>query len=254
MRTVRLLGELGKKFGEVHRFSVNTPAEAVRALAVNFPGFENELRTAHERNVGFKVINGGEELEDVDQVHQPASREIVIAPVVMGSGAVARILIGAVLIVASFIPGLQGASPYLLSAGAGLLLGGVVELLSPVPRAPKVPEKPENTPSYVFNGPVNTTAQGHPVPVGYGRMTVGGALISAGISVRQLRRGFIEKQVERVIVRTRWDSGAVYGPFPPRNYYKKTLERGRGIEPGGSVESNFEKDTYYFYETILVEA
>ena len=38
-------------------------------------------------------------------------------------------------------------------------------------------------PSYIFNGPVNTMAQGHPVPIGYGEMIVGSAVISAGISV-----------------------------------------------------------------------
>ena len=32
-----------------------------------------------------------------------------------------------------------------------------------------------------FNGPVNTTAQGNPVPVIYGEMIVGSATISAGI-------------------------------------------------------------------------
>jgi len=40
--------------------------------------------------------------------------------------------------------------------------------------------------SYVFNGAVNTTAQGHPVPVGYGRMIVGSAVISAGIDVDEI--------------------------------------------------------------------
>ena len=38
-----------------------------------------------------------------------------------------------------------------------------------------------NTPSYLFNGAVNTTAQGHPVPIGYGRLIVGSAVISASI-------------------------------------------------------------------------
>lgn len=38
-----------------------------------------------------------------------------------------------------------------------------------------------NQPSYVFNGAVNTESQGHPVPLCYGRMRVGSAVISAGI-------------------------------------------------------------------------
>ncbi len=52
-----------------------------------------------------------------------------------------------------------------------------------MPKAQDPAEKPDNQPSYVFNGPVNTTAQGQPVPIGYGRLIVGGAVISAGISI-----------------------------------------------------------------------
>ena len=40
--------------------------------------------------------------------------------------------------------------------------------------------------SYTFSGPVNTTAQGQPVPVGYGRLIVGGAVISAGITTEEI--------------------------------------------------------------------
>jgi predicted phage tail protein len=34
-------------------------------------------------------------------------------------------------------------------------------------------ERPENKPSFLFDGPVNTITQGHPVPVGYGKAFVG---------------------------------------------------------------------------------
>lgn len=42
-------------------------------------------------------------------------------------------------------------------------------------------QDPDNKPSYAFGGPVNTTAQGNPVPIGYGQREIGGAVISAGI-------------------------------------------------------------------------
>ena len=41
--------------------------------------------------------------------------------------------------------------------------------------------KTEPDTRYHFNGVVNTTAQGNPVPLGYGRMIVGSAVVSAGI-------------------------------------------------------------------------
>lgn len=40
-----------------------------------------------------------------------------------------------------------------------------------------------NQASYAFGGVTNTTAQGNPVPLLYGRRRIGGAIISAGIYV-----------------------------------------------------------------------
>ena len=62
-----------------------------------------------------------------------------------------------------------------------MTLGGVVQLLTPQQRALSVKDGPNNGASYNFNGPINTTAQGNPVPVLYGELIVGSATISAGI-------------------------------------------------------------------------
>ena len=67
-----------------------------------------------------------------------------------------------------------------------MILGGVAQMIAPTAKSSDPSERPENQPSYVFNGAVNTTAQGHPVPVGYGRLIVGSAVISAGIDVDEI--------------------------------------------------------------------
>ncbi|MNL81044.1 Bacteriophage lambda tail assembly protein I [compost metagenome] len=54
-------------------------------------------------------------------------------------------------------------------------------MLSPQQKGLSAADGPENGASYNFNGPVNTTAQGNPVPLLYGRMIVGSSVISAGI-------------------------------------------------------------------------
>ncbi|MFH5139235.1 tail assembly protein, partial [Citrobacter freundii complex sp. 2024EL-00220] len=41
----------------------------------------------------------------------------------------------------------------------------------------------DNRASYAFGGVTNTTAQGNPVPLCYGKRRIGGAIISAGIYV-----------------------------------------------------------------------
>jgi len=185
MRKVRLLGELGKKFGKAIELDVKTPAEAVRALCVNFPGFEKFVATSEQRNVGYRIVVGKED-RSAEELHDPVGKsDIKIVPVLMGAGGDGpfQIVIGSILIAASlvgnyFFPG-NPISPYLMNAGVAMVLGGVVQLLTPLPDAPD--EGPENRPSYIFNGSVNTSAQGYPVAVGYGRMIVGSAVISAGI-------------------------------------------------------------------------
>lgn len=189
MKTIVLLGELGQRFGRRHVLDVKSPAEAVRALAANFKDFAGFVSSSHERNVGYRVINVREDVGE-DELHLPAGRRIVIAPVIAGAGgAVGRILLGAALIAAAFfVPPLAAfALPFggslatvAFGIGVSLALGGVAQLLAPQPKSPEPQE--ENPPSYVFDGAVNTQAQGQPVPVGYGRMIVGSAVISAGLT------------------------------------------------------------------------
>lgn len=190
LRVIKLYGELGKKFGPVHRLAVATPAEAVRALSANFPEFERHLIESGKSNVAYQVKVDGREIEE-NELRYPMSREIHFTPVIQGAGSsTAKLIIGAVLIVAGLAISTFGGSPEIggpmVNIGIGFMIGGVVQMLSPVPKAQDPAEDALHTPSYVFNGPVNTTAQGQPVPIGYGRLIVGGAVISAGIVIDDL--------------------------------------------------------------------
>lgn len=115
---------------------------------------------------------------------------IRIAPVLAGSkqGSLMTIIGVALIVVASIYSG--GVAAAFSSAGwegtaatigASMVAGGVMQMLSPQPKGLKNGDGPNNDPSYSFAGPVNTEAQGHPVPVVYGRGIVGSAVISSGI-------------------------------------------------------------------------
>ncbi len=190
-RRIILSGKLGEMFGREHHFEIATPAEAIRALCANFTEFGRHLADSAQHGVAYRVVVDRAPLPDVDRIHDPFSTTLRIVPVVTGgkSGFLGFIA-GAALIAASFfVPGLAAvtfAGTSLASVafglGASLVLGGVASLLSPQPKAQEPQEQPENKPSYTFNGPVNTTLQGQPVPVGYGRLIVGSAVVSAGIT------------------------------------------------------------------------
>lgn len=178
LRTIRLYGKLGATYGRVHRLAVASTAEAVRALSVMIPGFERELMTSRDRGVRYACFLGKANI-GADQLHMSAGAEdIRIAPITSGAkGGLFQTIIGAALIVAGVVTGIQP----LVNIGISLVIGGVIQMLSPQQAGVSAKDSPANGASYNFNGPVNTTAQGNPVPVLYGRMIVGSAVISAGI-------------------------------------------------------------------------
>lgn len=189
LRTIRLYGKLSK-FGREHRLAVANPAEAIRALCVLIPGFEKELMTSKDRGIGYAVFIGKQNLKEDELQVPPGQEDIRIAPVIMGSknGGIFNIILGVVLIASSFlIPsnGLLGLGVLTQGTVAGLglslALGGIIQVISPQPSGLSGVQSPDNGASYNFNGPVNVTAQGNPVPLLYGEMIVGSATISAGI-------------------------------------------------------------------------
>ncbi len=186
VREVVLHGELGRRYGKVHHFAVASAAEAVRALAANFRGFEVDLARGNERGVAYQVWAGGHNLA-VDDLRMHSAGRIYISPVIQGSkraGALETIL-GVVLIVVGVVLdyfSFGTAGNYFVFAGVSMLAGGIIQMLAGVPNQ----DGKNRVKSAFFDGPVNTTAQGNPVPIGYGRMIVGSAVLSGGISIEDL--------------------------------------------------------------------
>ena len=204
LRKIKLYGQLAKFIGRrVLEADVATAAEAVRMLVANFPGLEQHMAEQY-----YRVTVGTYDL-GLDEIHDPAGQQdIKIVPVVVGAGgAGAKIAIGVALIALSFIPGIGWAAAAAATAtkaatvagftalgstlfglGASLLLGGVAQLLTPVPKIPQGPDTvndPRKT--YNFSGIQQTSRQGVPVPCVYGLTLVGSVVISAGTDTVQVK-------------------------------------------------------------------
>lgn len=192
LRKIRLYGQLAKFIGQrVLEADVETAAEAVRFLVTNWPELERHMADQY-----YRVSVGKYDLA-AEELHDPAGQQdIKIMPVLAGAGAVGRILLGAVLLVASiFIPATAAIGSLFLKAavaniGVVLVLGGVAQLLSPVPQINKStaagndPDDPRR--SFSFSGIQQTSRQGIPVPICYGEMLVGSVVVSAGIDTVQV--------------------------------------------------------------------
>ncbi|WP_081545566.1 tail assembly protein [Chromobacterium haemolyticum] len=185
LRTVRLGGDLGRCFGGEHRLAVRSVGETVVALNALYPGFNNALRAADEAGLMFRVTVADRDVSE-GELNLVSSGDILIMPEIVGAGGAANKLLGAVLIVAGALTWYMGGTS-LMAVGAGLMLGGAMMLLTPVPKMGYGQgERQENKPSYLFNGAANSSAQGMPAPWGCGRHRVGGIVVSAGVSVEDL--------------------------------------------------------------------
>lgn len=203
-------GHLRRQFGREVELHVRSPRDAVRALMYVLPGFTEHI--AKHNEPGYKIYIGqrqilftGDAQHDFQEIQQPSGlREIRIVPYIGGSkkGGLTGIVIGAALIAFAVWTGgagmgllaaAQTTTPILsmagsiaFSLGVSMVLGGISQALAKSPESQSL-EKSDNKPSYVFDGAVNTVAQGNPVPIFYGGpMIVGSQVISTGISTAQI--------------------------------------------------------------------
>lgn len=187
MTNIKLSGSLAKLFGREHQRVIGPTREAFRALSATIPGFQKFMNTSKARGLTFAIFVGEKNVGEDDLAFPNGGREIRIVPVIIGSkrAGVLQTILGAVLVVASiWMPGVGiAASNMMFAAGAAMTMGGVAQMLSPQPGGLSSKQDADNRASYAFGGVTNTAAQGNPVPLGYGRRRIGGAIISAGIYV-----------------------------------------------------------------------
>ena len=84
------------------------------------------------------------------------------------------------IVAAVFYPPLAPYAAAMISAGTGLVLGGVAQLLTKMPKAEGFKDS-DDLKSSSFSNLANMTAQGAPVPLIYGKMMVGSKVLSQGV-------------------------------------------------------------------------
>lgn len=206
LRKIKLYGSLAKFIGKrVLQADVESAAEAVRFLVANFPAVEKHMADQHYR------VSVGESDITLDELQNPVGQsDIKIVPVIAGAGgSTGSILLGVGLIAASFLlPGaglfgttslfgvsaaqggavLAGLGTAFSAVGASLVLGGISQMLSPVPtNAQGANSNTDPRKTYSFSGIQQTSRQGTPVPICYGLTLTGSVVISAGIDTVQVK-------------------------------------------------------------------
>jgi predicted phage tail protein len=246
VRKIRLEGELGEKFGEVWNLNVQTPHEAIRAIECQTKGFRKHILDNAEKGIGYEVIIGDQGIKQEEELLYPSPMrdDFTIVPIVQGakSRGFGMILMGAALFLtaggaAAF--GMVGSEAIIGGAvveslsiaqattlafqmagtagqmgmlmGGALMAGGAAMLLAPTIDGSAGNEEQ----SYLFDGAVNSVKQGTPVPILYGRMMVGGSVISASIKSNQETAG-IRGNGRRYVTGVGGSSG--WPGYNPGNY------------------------------------
>ena len=213
MKVVKVYGALRKRLGQCRfEFDVATPAQAIKALCVNFPGLDKWLIDSEQDGVGYRVAVSKEKVteENIVPLLMPFSDKEVfsITPVVAGAGrGTGQILAGLALITVGIVSGgagfafnatqgvgfvATGAAPSAFAAAVGnlgvfLTLSGIATAISPQPSLNSTLDESVQLESFTFSNVVNTSRQGMPCPIAYGRLFVGSAVLSSGLDVDQVQ-------------------------------------------------------------------
>ena len=195
-RQVHLSGDLIDHCGGIsdHTLYVESIGEACRALNANYPGFKNKIQKEAEYYVLCGDIKEENALNDDTIFMNFHQGDFHICPKIAGSksmvGAIATTVLGVVLMVVSIWVPPAGALGYgliakglVFSVGLSLFAGGMLSVLSPTPKTASYGEREDanDRPSFLFDGPMNTTEQGGPVSLIYGRLLTGSTLISSAL-------------------------------------------------------------------------
>ena len=228
MTHVKLMGEMGDKFGSEWECVDTNMRDILKCINVQTEGLQEYLLDCHLKNIEFSIQSGDTLIEEFPELYLNVARdEVIITPVPAGSGkGLGKLLAGLMLLAAMFfMPGIgtaltsggaagasvaaggaaggisvstalaSGASLNLAGSavmmmGANLALMGLAEMSAPDP------DKTTDDPSYLFNGAENHIEQGKPVPLLYGELTIGGAPIYQGYTPG-LRTGYT-KGINRI--------------------------------------------------------
>ncbi|HEY9696287.1 MAG TPA: hypothetical protein V6D10_03430 [Trichocoleus sp.] len=187
---VILKDELGEKFGAEHYFLLHSTKDAIAALSANHPNFKQYILEQHEQGIGYQFITPRqpEGLSEAE-LDEAVQGELIIAPMISGSGAVGRVVLGTALIAAAIaIPfAAIGGGTSLGLLGASLVLSGVSQWLTPstpLDNAKKQEQEKQST-SVSLTNPI--ASRDLPVPLLYGERRIKlTKVLSAGVTTERI--------------------------------------------------------------------
>lgn len=202
---ITLHGNVFEGIRQSYKLAVKSVSEAIHAInCLSKQKFYQQLLENDKKGIAYNILINGkkfvseeplttdhpERIKQSDLAINVENLETIdIVPVVEGGDSdIGAIIVGVLLVVIGIAIAGTGVgavlSPFLIGGGLGLIAAGIINLLSPPPKFEDFREiGGGGKVSYLFSGPTNTTKEGGPVPVGYGRLLVGSHVISASYEI-----------------------------------------------------------------------
>lgn len=188
MTNIHLHGVLTESYPSLLRIQLRRISDATQALDAICDGFRLKIIKLANMGIHYAIIADGLDVKTMEELHiikEP--KEIHFIPMICGSGAV---LLAAGAALMYFAVPLTAAGTFLggLGVTTGMVMGfgtlvagiGLQMLLAPKPKN----ERPESAvsglseSSFIGASSANLMTQGSPLPLGYGRLRVGSAVIN----------------------------------------------------------------------------
>lgn len=195
MTQVTLHGILAKEFKKTFNLAVKRPKEIFDAISCTHGNFRNRIVELANQGIHFALLVNGKKMTTLEELQMVSdNQKIDIVPLVCGAGRTGAIIAIIALGVLTAGAGLAigagavagsitaGVATTLTNVGIGLVMMGIQMALAPKPKMDR-PSADVNSAkqSFSFSSKANVAEQGIPVPVGYGRLRVGSAVIQSSI-------------------------------------------------------------------------
>lgn len=166
MTEVHLHGILAKKYGKVHKIALKKPRDVLFAMEANYDDFLKDVKDLMRKNIFYTFVVDDKVLDKAESdVPNKSIKKIDLVPVISGGG-LDPLTIGIMIVLS------------VASAVYSYVQAGKVEY-------PKIPgasaTTSANSRSLAFSNRENITEQGNPVPLVYGRLKVGSAVVQSSI-------------------------------------------------------------------------
>ena len=207
MNKVRLVGDIGDRFGHEWAMNVSNYSELLQLIECQTTGFYNYLLEAEENGIRFLIQRADEYISARELGLSLNNEDIIITAIPMGAEETFqenpsgwdKVIIGTILIVLAILAGrgdwaieigkytiTTGQLMFAMATiGVQLIQMGIAELQAPV-------QFGEDAEANLFQGPVTGIQQGIPVPVLYGELLIGGSPISVAYTTDSINLGLTE--------------------------------------------------------------